>query len=100
MAVTQKTVVQMAVIAECPTHARTSARAGKHEIVIDEPARRGGTVLGATPIEKMIAALLGCTIVILNRAAEQNHVEATVLSLAAEATVDRRGVVLQEVVAV
>ena len=38
MAITQKTLVQMAVTAECPTHARASARAGKHEIVIDEPA--------------------------------------------------------------
>jgi putative redox protein len=75
-------------------------RAGKHEIVIDEPAARGGTDLGPTPIETMIASLLGCTNVILNRVAEKNHVEVTALSLGAEAGFDRRGVMLEEEVAV
>jgi putative redox protein len=100
MAITQKTVVQMTVGAECPTHARTSARAGKHELVIDEPAVRGGTDQGPTPIETMIASLLGCTNVILNRVAEKNHVEVKALSLTAEASFDRRGVTLEEEVAV
>jgi putative redox protein len=100
MAITQKTVVPMTVGAECPTHARTSAHAGKHEIVIDEPAARGGTDQGPTPIETMIAALLGCTNVILNRVAEKNHVEVKALSLAADASFDRRGVMLEEEVTV
>ena len=100
MAITQKTLVPMAVNAECPTHARTSARAGRHEIVIDEPAARGGSDLGPTPIETMIASLLGCTNVILNRVAEKNHVEIKALSLEAEASFDRRGVMLQEEVAI
>src|SRR6516164_11118792 len=48
----------------------------------------------------MIASLLGCTNVILNRVAEKNHVEVQALSLAAEASFDRRGVMLEEEVAV
>ena len=100
MAITQKTVVPMTVQAACPTHARTNAHTGKHELVIDEPAARGGTDQGPTPIETMIAALLGCTNVILNRVAEKNHVEVKTLSLAAEASFDRRGVMLEEEVAV
>jgi uncharacterized OsmC-like protein len=100
MAMTQKTVVAMRVSAECPTHARTSARAGKHEIVIDEPAGRGGTDHGPTPIETMIASLLGCTNVILNRVAERHRVEVSALSLAAEADFDRRGVMLDAEVTV
>lgn len=100
MAVTQKTVVRMVLDAECPTHARTHARAGKHETVIDEPAARGGTDLGPTPIETMIAALLGCTNVILNRVAEKHDVAIKDLSLQAEASFDRRGVMLEEEVAV
>src|SRR6516225_6445277 len=100
MAIAQKTVVPMTVSAACPTHARTTAHAGKHELVIDEPAARGGTDQGPTPIETMIAALLGCTNVILNRIAEKNHVEVKALSLAAEASFDRRGVMLEEEVAV
>ena len=100
MAITQKTVVRMTLDAECPTHARTNARAGKHEIVIDEPAMRGGTDHGPTPIETMLAALLGCTNVILNRVAEKNDVAVKDLSLQAEASFDRRGVMLEEEVAV
>src|SRR5260370_18426387 len=100
MAITQKTVVRMALDAACPTHARTHARPGKHELVIDEPAARGGTDLGPTPIETMIAALLGCTNVILNRVAEKHDVAMKDLSLQAEASFDRRGVMLEEEVAV
>jgi uncharacterized OsmC-like protein len=100
MAIREKTVVRMVLDAECPTHARTHARAGKREIVIDEPAARGGTDLGPTPIETMLAALLGCTNVILNRVAEKNDVVVKDLSLQAEASFDRRGVMLEEEVAV
>ena len=64
------------------------------------PAARGGTDQGPTPIETMIASLLGCTNVILNRVAEKNHVEVRALSLAAEASFDRHGVLLEEEVAV
>ena len=100
MAIKQKTVVPMTVSAACPTHARTNAHAGKHVLVIDEPEARGGTDQGPAPIETMIAALLGCTNVILNRVAAKNRVEVKALSLAAEASFDRRGVMLEEEVAV
>ena len=100
MAITQKTVVSLTLDAECPTHARTYARAGKHELVIDEPAARGGTDQGPTPIETMLAALLGCTNVILNRVAEKHDVAVKDLSLHAEASFDRRGVMLEEEVRV
>lgn len=98
--VKEKTVVQMAFTAECPTHARTDVHAGKHTLIIDEPAARGGTDQGATPIETMIAALLGCTNVIVNRIAEANHIPIHSLSLRAETSFDRRGVTLQAEVAV
>ena len=68
--------------------------------MIDEPAARGGADLGPTPIETMIAALLGCTNVILNRVAEKHDVIVKDLSLRAEASFDRRGVMLDEEVAV
>lgn len=100
MAITQKTVIPMVLDAECPTNARTNARAGRHEIVIDEPAARGGTDQGPTPIETMLAALLGCTNVILNRVAEKHDVLVKDLSLHAEVSFDRRGVMLEEEVSV
>jgi hypothetical protein len=37
--------------ADCPSHARTDARARQHMIVIDEPPQRGGTDVAATPLE-------------------------------------------------
>lgn len=43
-----------------------------------------------------MAALLGCTNVILNRVAEANHVPIHSLSLRAEVSLDRRGVTLQD----
>lgn len=98
--VKEKTMKQMAFTADCPTHARTHVHAGKHTLVIDEPSARGGTDQGPTPIETMIAALLGCTNVTLNRVAEANYIAIHSLALQVETNFDRRGVTLQEEVAV
>lgn len=96
----EKTVVRMALDADCPTHARTTVRTGKHEVVIDEPAERGGTDRGPTPTQTLIASLLACTNVILNKVAAAHRIEIRALSLRAEASFDRRGVTLQEEVMV
>jgi putative redox protein len=98
--VKQKTQVQMHLSAECPTHARTHVKADAHEIVIDEPAARGGTDRGASPTQTLLASLIGCTNVILNRVAEHAGVKIDRLSVTADATFDRRGVMLQEEIAV
>ena len=100
VAMKEKNVVSMALAAECPTHARTHVKAGAHELVVDEPAARGGTDRGTTPTETLLASLLGCTNVILNRVAEHAGVKIERLSLAANAVFDRRGVMLQEEIAV
>jgi uncharacterized OsmC-like protein len=100
MAITQRSLFPMTVTADCPTYAQSRAHAGRHELVIDEPVARGGTNEGPTPIETMIAALLSCAKVILNPVAEKHRVEVRALSLAAEARFDRRGVMLEEEVAV
>lgn len=39
---------------------RTECKAGKHTIVIDQPAASGGTDTGPTPLDYMLAALGGC----------------------------------------
>lgn len=45
---------------------RVDARAGKHVTVMDEPATvEGGTDMGPTPMEVMLASLAGCTAVTL-----------------------------------
>jgi putative redox protein len=96
VAVREKTLTQMRLHGTCPTHARTHVVARSHEIVIDEPRDRGGTDMAPTPLESMIAALIGCTNVILHKIAAHNGIEIDVISVGAEATLDRRGVTLQE----
>jgi uncharacterized OsmC-like protein len=81
--------------AQCPTHSRTHVRAGSHDFVTDEPAALGGTDLGPTPVQTLIASLLGATNVLLHRIAHKHHVSLEGLKLSASATLDLRGVKLQ-----
>ena len=39
---------------------RTECRAGKHTVVIDQPAAAGGTDAGPTPLDYQLIALGGC----------------------------------------
>jgi putative redox protein len=98
--VREKTLTQMRLNGTCPTHTRTHVIARSHEIVIDEPEDRGGTDTAATPLETMIAALVGSTNVILNKVAAHHGIEIKVISFDAEATLDRRGVTLKKEVSI
>jgi len=96
----EKLLTTMRLQGSCPTHARTEVRAGDHELVIDEPKSRGGTDLAPSPLETLIASLIGCTNVILNKIARRDGVAVDSLRVEAEAVLDRRGVTLQEEVLV
>jgi uncharacterized OsmC-like protein len=98
--VREKLLTQIQLRGMCPTHARTHVTTGLHEIVIDEPKSRGGTDMAPTPLETMIASLIGCTNVILNKIAERDGIAVGSLNVDAEAILDRRGVTLQEEVSV
>jgi uncharacterized OsmC-like protein len=78
--------------AQCPTHARTHVRIRDHELICDEPASRGGTDQGATPVEVLIAALVGCTNVILSRVAEMQGARIEGLTIEARAELDNRAI--------
>ena len=95
----QKPLTQINLQGVCPTHTRTHVKAGKHEIVIDEPTSRGGTDMAPTPLETLVASLIGCTNVILNKIARRDRVAVGSLRVDAEATLDRRGALLREEVA-
>ncbi len=90
--VTPKSVVDMAMSASCPTHARTEISVRDVHATIDEPEARGGTNQGPTPTETLIAALVGCTNVITHRVAEANGVTIEAMAINAAAKFDRRGV--------
>ncbi len=94
--VKQKTTVTMKMSATCPHHARSDISVRDLESVIDEPTERGGTNLGFTPTETMVAALIGCTNVITQRISEGYDLHIDVMEIDVEADFDRRGVMLQE----
>lgn len=94
--VSEKTTVQQKLQATCPTHSRSDILTRDVETVIDEPKERGGTNLGLTPTETLMAALIGCTNVIGNKIAHKHGIELRDVSIDAEATFDRRGTMLQE----
>lgn len=95
-----KTTVTTRVKGQCPTHSRTEISVRDVKSLVDEPIERGGTNLGPTPTETMIAALVACSNVIGHKCAEKNGVEIQALDIEAEAQFDRRGVTLEEEVQV
>lgn len=86
-----KNIVAMKMSGAGETHARTRVSVRDVVGVIDEPEARGGTNLGLTPTETLMAALVGCTNVIASRIAEKMHVEIADLAVELEANFDRRG---------
>jgi uncharacterized OsmC-like protein len=57
------------------THARTTASARGHELVIDEPDEMGGGDEGPNPIEYQLAALAGCLNVTAHQVARERDIE-------------------------
>jgi uncharacterized OsmC-like protein len=98
--VREKTTITMRLAAEAPSHSRTDVKVRDVGMTIDEPVERGGTNMGLSPTETLMAALLGCTNVIAQKVAERNGVHFARMALRLEAQFDRRGVTLQEEVAV
>jgi uncharacterized OsmC-like protein len=98
--VTPKTIVTYRLQGDCPTHTRTEVRVRDVKAVSDEPLERGGTNQGPTPTETVFVALLACTNVVLNRIAAKQGVPIENLSLEAEVQFGRRGVLLEEEIAV
>ena len=96
MAVKMKTVVTYRAKASCPTHARTEIPVRDLNVVIDEPAERGGTNLGPTPTEAAMTALIACTNVIGNKNAHRLGIDLGEISIDADRKFDRRGVLMEE----
>ena len=94
--ITQKTTVTQRIQGNCPTHTRTDVATRDVKSVIDEPKEREGTNMGLTPVETMVAALIGCTNVISHKCAKKHGVELKAMSIEAESTLDRRGTQLLE----
>lgn len=95
-----KTIIDMSLKGTVETHARTRVTSRDVTTIIDEPAMRGGTNLGMTPTETLMASLIGCTNVISQRIAHGKGVDFHDMTVEVKAQLDRRGVMLQEAIAV
>ena len=93
-------IIKMKVEGSVKSHARTDILARDVESVIDEPNVRGGTNLGLTPTETLMASLIGCTNVISNRIAERLKVKINKMDINVEATFNKDGVSLSKEVEV
>ena len=91
-----KTEVTVKISATCPHHSRADVSVRDVETVVDEPTERGGTNLGLTPTETMVAALIGCTNVITNKIVDSYDMKIDAMDVDVEAQFDRRGVTLQD----
>ena len=95
-----KTTIQFKMDGECVSHARTDVSVRDVEVTIDEPEARGGTNMGLSPTETLMAALLGCTSVISHRIAHEAGFDIDPMSVDCDASFDRRGVMLTDEVEV
>lgn len=96
MAIKQKTQVTMGLAGHGQSHARTQVRARDVFSVVDEPLERGGSNLGLSPTETLMASLIGCTNVITQRIAHGMGVAMGEMRVELKAQFDRRGTMLAE----
>ena len=91
-----KMVVEYTLTGNCISHARTDVETRDVDVTIDEPVARGGTNMGLSPTESLVASLIGCTNVIGQRVGEAHGVHFQDFHIEALAEFDRRGVTMQE----
>ncbi len=84
-------LVKMKVEGSSKSHSRADIISRDVESVIDEPEIRGGTNLGLTPTETLLASLIGCSNVITHRIAEKQGVKIETLEITADANFDKSG---------
>ena len=91
-----KTIVTYKLTGNSISHARTDVETRDVDVTIDEPTERGGTNMGLSPTESLVASLIGCTNVIGQRVGEAHGVHFQDFHIEALADFDRRGVMMQD----
>ena len=56
-----------------PAGFRTDVSAGRHSMIADEPVAVGGTDIGPTPYDFLLASLAGCTLITLRMYADRKQ---------------------------
>ena len=72
----------------CTSGVRCEIKAGKHRIITDEPAERGGTDTGAAPLMHLTAALASCQTVQIEKVADAMRFKHGAINIEARCTTD------------
>ena len=83
-----KRQVNVTVHAESETSSRMKVKAGKFEIIIDEPANMGGSDLGPSPIQVLLMSLAGCLNVTGHEIARQKGMKLNGMKIRIEGTMN------------
>ena len=67
---------------------RTECEAGKHRVVIDQPAASGGTDTGPTPLDYQLVALGGCIAAVARIIAMQRRINLRGVRVEVEGTIN------------
>ena len=70
---------------------KTECRAGKHVVIIDQPAPAGGMDAGPTPLDIQLIALGGCVTAIGRIIANQRKLAVRAIEVAVEGEIDTDG---------
>lgn len=70
---------------------RSEITAGRHRLVADEPAKRGGADAGPTPLQLVLAGLCACETVTMHRLAAKLHMVVQGFEIDAHGIIDARG---------
>lgn len=73
------------------TATQVSVQAGEHAFIIDEPTSEGGTDLGASPVEHLLAALGACQVITFQVWADKLDLKIDELDIAVAGDLDLRG---------
>lgn len=88
---TKARIISPRVRSETGANTRVSVSSRGHQWVIDEPAEKGGTDDGPTPLESLLGSLVGCESVVLRLVADAIGFSYSNLVIDCEGTADLRG---------
>lgn len=70
---------------------KTTVKAGKHEVIVDEAEQMGGNNDGANPLQYLLTALAGCTNAVAHMVAKEMEFDLQELKIKAVGEFDPRG---------
>lgn len=91
-----KTVVTMRAKCDYTLHGKMDVTVRDTSAVVDEPTERGGTNLGPSPTETLLASLIACTCRIASKCCKAHGVDLKHINVDCIAKMDRRGVEMKE----